>query len=325
MKLLLALLSWALVSFVQGKIVSETPSSAQYVRFHYRDDAETSCLSSLIIVGVGTAMRVTDYDGVGRAIAEELRDSIVIIIDSLQGIPIKLFPYFFAGKVNNLVAQLLQDSSEHENNRTMLPSHVHLCSTTAASNQLRVVVGGHSASGEAAFYAFALKLYSNDFSLAGFFGLDPFPIVSFIGVRLSIPALYWGFSSTTCGVLVSQAALSAYNKSPPGLRALYQLKNDDNSKQCFFSHCCFTDAGCPGCPLQCNLGTMGDLHHDVGVSVQLFVNAITAGQGFSRQQFETTDFRLNQDDVLLYVDNTTIEEDNTVEATARRAKVGAEL
>jgi hypothetical protein len=54
---------------------------------------------------------------------------------------------------------------------------------------------------------------------------------------------------------------------------------------------------------------IGDLHHDVGVSARLFLNAITADQGFSRHQFETTDFRLNHGaDGLLYVDNNTIAE-----------------
>jgi hypothetical protein len=226
MKVLLALLCWALASFVECAIVSVTPNSAQNVRLHY-DDAETSCRSSVIIVGVGTAMHVTDYDVV--AIAEELGDSIVFILDPLPRVFVKLFPGPFANKADTLVARMLQQSSEHANASAILPSHVQLCPLASSRANSTIVVGGHSASGAAAFNAAIRNLC--EFSVAGYLGLDPF--LNYGGGKLSIPSLYWGFSSTTCLVAVSYAA-AAYNKPTAAIRALYQLQNDVKSKQCNF-------------------------------------------------------------------------------------------
>jgi hypothetical protein len=332
MRVLLALLCWALVSFAQGKIMSKTTESARVVRLHY-DAGVTECRSSVIIVGVGTDMSVTAYDGVGTAIAAAVGDSIVLILDAAPGKLVKYESENFANKVNQLVAQL-KDESSGKIQRTLLPPQVNLCPPSKSGP--RIVLGGHSASGQASFYAAVKNLYKG-FTVDGFLGLDPFKIGA---GTLSIPALYWGFSLETCFVKLLGAARGAYDKSTEGIRAFYQLQNDHDgtgvnqllnggtSKQCYFSHCCFTDAGCLGCscPRECGSVAVHSLHHDVGVSVRLFLKAITEGMDkpgtrFSRQQFKSTDFNLTDGgDFLLYLD------DNTVEATLSASGfVGVEL
>jgi len=272
------------------------------------------CRSSAVILGVGTAQTVDDYDALARALTTELEplETLVVVIDPVPHDPIKLYPGPFAKAVNHLVAQLQQKQQKPE-----ISSEMRLCPDQDAT----IVVGGHSASGAAAFSA------DFDFTVTGFLGLDPFPIFA-DGVddpfgaaihtrhhRLSVPALHWGFSHSTCGVGVSRAALAAYEQSPTGQRVFFQIQNDDDdsnnnndnepSDDCHYSHCAFTDAGCwIVCPLRCSEEATRNLRHDVALSVRLFLQALEKGEHkfFARREFESGAFQLDPRQVVLLLD-----------------------
>ena len=280
------------------------------------------CRSSAVILGVGTAQTVHDYDALARVLTTELEplETLVVVIDPVPHDPIKLYPGPFANAVNHLVAQLQQKQQKPD-----ISSEMRLCPDEDAT----IVVGGHSASGAAAFSA------DFDFTVAGFLGLDPFPIFGHsvgdppgagAGVptqhhRLSVPALYWGFSHSTCGVSVSRAAFAAYEQSPTGQRVFFQIQNDDNNSHnndnneppndCHYSHCAFTDAGCwIVCPLRCSEEATRNLRHDVALSVRLFLQALEKGRHkfFARREFESGAFQLDPRQIVLLLD----EEDGSV-------------
>ena len=208
-----------LVGFVLGStwtgtttVIPQPGSHSGAARYFHIDDVGTDCYSSAIMIGVGTAMTVDDYEILAQAIVTTVNDTsaLLVIVDPNPHNPIKLDPKAFATTINRLVAQLHEAST----------ASFHFCSRENAT----VVVGGHSASGAAAFYG--SKLF--DFPVAGFIGLDPFPIQR--REPLLIPALFWGFSVTTCGVSVQRAALAAYNQSMSGQRVMYQLQNSHRKK-----------------------------------------------------------------------------------------------
>jgi hypothetical protein len=238
------------------------------VRMHYQrsDDSSTTkkdaCRSTLILVGVGTAMKVNDYDALGVAMASQMPHAVVAIVNPTRSFiklnPVTLDARPFANAVNQVVSRLLELSSMSTRiirDPSLLPSDTKLCpinatTTTTSSRQgtpLRIVVGGHSASGAAAFYALD-QLY--DFAVSGYLSLDPFPIRPDPSHTVpSIPTLAWGFTATTCKVTVSQAAVAAYEHALPNRRVLYQVQNagGSSSSSCILSHCLFTDGG-----LQCH-------------------------------------------------------------------------
>lgn len=270
--------------------------------FHYFNDVSTECYTSAVIIGVGTAMARTDYNLLALDMVNELDDpqALLVIVDPVPHNPIKLYPKPFARAINRLVAQL----HEVELSSSSTIPH-HFCPDKNAT----VIVGGHSASGSAAFYG--SKFF--DFPVAGFLGLDPFPIQR-RHHHLSIPALYWGFSGTTCGVSVSHAAMAAFDVSESGQRVLYQIQNDEKKRpfsgmDCQYSHCDFTDSGCfVICPMQCSDAAANDLRHDVAVSLRLFLKAIKDGgrqRSFSRSHFASDDFRM---DSSLFLDENEGEE-----------------
>lgn len=87
------------------------------------------------------------------------------------------------------------------------------------------------------------------------------------------PALYIGFSSTTCFVTTTDAAKAAYTRSEPARRALYIVKTQNAFTICGYSpklfHCSFTDAGCPACT-NCR-STPQYFHDDVSKVLNLFI------------------------------------------------------
>jgi hypothetical protein len=315
--------------------------------------AATACRSTLILIGVGTAMQVQDYDALGVAIANSSNsisssnsNPIVVIVNSVR-IFIKLNPVTlnakpFADALNRVTNRLLQDHSKHNAKmsstwssssvrwngrfkkkvRSLLPPDVQLCppnsnnSTTAApstaNSTLRILVGGHSASGGAAFYALD-ELYN--FDVAGYISLDPFPIRDNAARNVpAVPTLAWGFTTTTCDVTVSQAALAAYEHALVHRRVLYQLQNEKNAQivsTCRLSHCLFTDRGCPFCRNSCDTTANTDAIHDVALSIQLFVQALVrhdeSNTPFTKQLFDSNNFRLNRNLYRIYpFDNSTM-------------------
>jgi hypothetical protein len=253
------------------------------LRIHYNRTHESACRSTLILVGVGTAMTETNYDGLGSSIAGQLANAIVVIVNPNRS-PIKLNALPFADALSRAVSRLQE--SERVMDVPLLPAEAKLC-----PQNLQTVVGGHSASGAAAFYALN-DLYN--FSVSGYIGLDPFPIKQ--QVSRTVPTLTWGFSATTCQVTASQAAMAAYERALPNYRVLYQLNNTihPESSSCRFSHCLFTDDGCPFCGNQCNATTNRNAIADVALSLRLFVQALQSTLPFSKSTFDSPSFRLER-------------------------------
>jgi hypothetical protein len=344
----LQLLAVLWISFVQANDnVISLPTRClgrATVRIHYQPGTTTTtsshnndCRSTLILVGVGTAMKVNDYDALGVAMARQLPTAIVAIVNPTRSFiklnPITLDARPFANAVNRVVSRLLESSSSSSSSSSLsrrriwdpslLPADAKLCPLNATATAfsrpgtpLRILVGGHSASGAAAFYALGHQLY--DFDVAGLVSLDPFPIRSDPAPAArssttvpSIPTLAWGLSATTCRVTVAEAAVAAYEHAQPNRRVLYQVQNsipgESSSSSCILSHCLFTDGGCPFCGNACNATANRDAIADVGLSVRLFVEALatTTTSAFSRPMFDSSDLSLTRGLYRIYpFDNT---------------------
>jgi hypothetical protein len=290
--LLLVLPSFSATADVVKIVSNTTLLDGAPIRYHYaveetKNSNNTACRSNIILLGVGTAMKVEDYDQISTAIlhgggGQFYTDTVVVILDAAPRSPVKLCPKPFAHAANKIVASA----------DLVLP----VCPNPTL---LSVIVGGHSASGAAAFHASVTNLL--DFPLAGFVGLDPFLIRSRINsTTLHVPALYWGFSKTTCLVQVSNAAMAAYQRSEPGRRVFFQIQNSD-SVICPFSHCAFADSGCPlVCPSKCS---NTHLLKAVGMSVRQLLRVINSSNGlgnFTRRDFELKG--TNFSDFALFMD-----------------------
>ena len=159
------------------------------VRLFYPSNTTQTC--DLIILGVGTAMMTTDYDNVSSAIAD--KGYIVAIIDHAVRNPVKTNASAYAGLAKAVVNMV----------KNVPPSEQALSPCQSVGN---VTMGGHSASGQAAHNAVVARLVSPNAVIS----FDPFDLSA--SQNMNIPALYWGFSNTTCTVSVGSAAKAAYNK-----------------------------------------------------------------------------------------------------------------
>lgn len=227
----LLLTAIAFAAPIGGTVVSNTTELKEGIfRYHYESNI-TSC-SVISFIGVGTAMRVEDYDLLAMEMATARPGLIAGFIDHAPRNPIKVSEEKFSKLVEALVDRI------HD--------YVPVCggrdkSTGTKDRQPRYVIGGHSASGGAAMRS----LPSLKFAVLGFVGLSPFRITDDM-YHINIPALFWGFSTETCGVVVKYAADQAYSlSSPEHGRVLYQLQNPSGQP----SHCIFANHGClPICP-----------------------------------------------------------------------------
>jgi len=257
---------------------------------YYWDSAYSSC-GTVYFLGVGTSMTVNDYDTVASRIVSGF-DIVTIVSDHNPGTLniVKTSDTKYAWFYNTMVKSLqeiVRPCNQTED----------VCSET---NGPRYIVGGHSASGEAAINA----INKMNPSPHGFLGLDPFEVDQKMSIPDSIPTLVWGFGNTTCFVTISSAAKEAYNISSETHRIFYRIDNPDHTVE----HCVFTDDGCPGCPR----GTrhVDDMYYDeiynaVAHSTHSFVDAMTRGV-FNKIQFvlppltypgEHYDLFVNEDDV----------------------------
>jgi hypothetical protein len=253
------------------------------IRYHY-DAAIASC-SFVLILGVGTFMSVSDYDKVSEQIA--LGYPIVVVIsDHNEGNFQKTSSTDYALLVNGLGSQLSD----------LIP----ICSNGDA----KIVIGGHSASGEASVVAWQHGLLEMMKPIVGFVGLDPFEISEHTvdeSNTLDLPGLFWGFTRTTCSVTKEKAAEAAYKLTSSFARVLYTIHNDNG---CDISHCVFTDHGCGVRPLICGTRDQHDwVYQYVAESIHLFLDAIDRNTAFSRDYYqlhgtpEDISFYVNQDEV----------------------------
>jgi hypothetical protein len=206
-----------------------------------------------VLQGVGTAMSVSDYDNVAAAIAAY--GYVVVTLDHAVGNLIKTDATAFGNLVRQVRANL----------RTWV-------SPGCSAGITRWIVGGHSASGQAAHNAILA-----DPSLAdAVFSMDPYNI-SGLGT-LAKSGLYWGFSSTTCFVTINDAAKAAYYRTAPH-RVFHRASTSFAWKWCGYipryHHCSFSDGGCLGCS-NC-AGIPPGFYTDVAQSVNKFITALASG------------------------------------------------
>jgi len=300
---------------------------------------ESPC-SDIVVMGVGTAMKVDDYDALSQRVVEKAPGMVFIVSDSNPGRMIKLSPEQYALLFKNI--------------QQRVGEWIPICrddANTTNTKQRNFFIGGHSASGQAALVAAQQKLYGETSAPNGFIGLDPYDISSKTMVENSpfqIPTLDWGFTKTTCLVGVDKAAKGAYDYSSPSMgRVLYRVDNaNDDGRSVFdngstdtIEHCVFTDEGCgvgfiTVCPTESNQTNRDVLFDAIAESIQIFVTVVreqqqeqeqeeqpgnsSASSPFSKQQFvppvETyTSANQAQNNIFLYVGNDIVMVEGTAE------------
>lgn len=267
------------------------------IRFHHfaegvdiRDSPSSQSCSDVLMIGIGTAMNVENYDNLATSIVTKSGSSslVVIISDANPGSIIKLESEKYAALANGLRSQL---------NQGLIP----VCNN---QKDPRFLIGGHSASGQASLGAVQNGLLK--FVPDGFVGLDPFKISTKtmnFDSPLPFPTMTWGFEKTTCGVQLQKAARGAYKLSSPDAgRVLYLIDNKDNR----MTHCVFTDSGCF---FVCSPNEKFDwVYESVAESIHSFVNAIsTDGSPFSRESFAMPSTASGH--VHLYLNNDVVNEE----------------
>ena len=241
------------------------------IRYHY-DETMSSC-HNLLLLGVGTFMSVTDYDKISKKIASK-NAIVVIVADHNVNRIIKTSPQKYALLNNEVMHQLSQ----------LLPS---ICGNVSSNDtNVRLLFGGHSASGQAAIQAWQQGLLNTGRRSVAFLGLDPYEISNATidqRVGLVIPSLTWGFTKTTCLVNTEKAAMAAFEMTK-SLRVLYAIDNVD--KLCAtMTHCAFTNQGCG--LFVCSTNAKFEWIHDaVAESIGIFLEGIRGAFPFDHSHFE---------------------------------------
>lgn len=256
------------VNQAYGVVLSNTTVNREgIVRYHYEGEATRFC-STILIIGVGTAMSVEDYEDLAIEVARGRPGLIVAMVDHAPENPFKLCAKRYANLVNALAA----------NTADIIPICNKREQQGPSSDQpTKFFLGGHSASGMVAIEALDLV----DFSPTGMIGLSPFRITDQMKPIL-VPTLLWGFSTTTCGVEVGQAADQAYELSSQDQgRVLYQLQNPSGQP----SHCVFANYGCiPVCPCSDSV-EYAWIRPAVAESIHRFLQAVDSSN-FTRRSLE---------------------------------------
>ena len=229
-------------------------------------------------------MSVRDYDKLSKKIV--LGKPIVVVICDHNPGNFKKTSIAKYGSLANAIKDRMQD---------LIPS----CKGTG------IVIGGHSASGEASLAAWQNGLI-HDLNPLGYIGLDPYEIGENTideGNTLTLPAIFWGFTKTTCLVAKEKAAEAGYAITSSNARVLYTVHNENG---CKITHCVFTDHGCGVKPFTCSTQDDFDwIYEYVASSIHLFLDAIAHGNTFTREYFELDgtpvdlSLRVNTDEVTL--------------------------
>jgi hypothetical protein len=256
------------------------------IRYHY--DSSISSCSFVLILGVGTLMSVSDYDKLSEQIS--LGKPIVVVISDYN-------PGNFQ-KTSSTKYALLTNKIENQ-----MADLIPIC----AEANTEIVIGGHSASGEASLVAWQLDLL--EMEPIGYVGLDPYEISEKTVDKskiLTLPAVFWGFTKTTCLVTKEKAAEAAYEITSPNSRVLYEIHNENG---CGITHCVFTDHGCGVRPLICSTQDEFDwVYKYVAKSIHLFLDAVHSGTSFNRDYFELHGV---PEDLTLYVNKDEVESSKT--------------
>lgn len=249
------------VTLPSGKIRVRTPAN----------NNQESC--TVIMMGIGTDMDVSNYNNISMAITN-LNQFIVVITDHNPDGMVKTDAKLFRNLTLDVKKNLLEWI--HDRIPTFNCSYVD-----------KWLIGGHSASGEAAHQAI-----NEDLSLADAeFSLDPFDCSgNFVN---DIPSLFWGFSETTCFVFVNEAGKACYLNTNEKYRVFYRINVTFEWEKCVvplylpnYFHCSFTDTGCIFCS-DCH-DVPASLFIDVAKSVGKFVNALNT-KDWRKSNFEIED------------------------------------
>lgn len=227
------------------------------LRYSFDDSMSSSACDNVVMIGVGTAMGTAGYDLLSTQIVEN-EPVVSIIVDQNPFWFVKTSETRFARFTNAIIDQL----------GDIIP----VCEGVSPK---QIIVGGHSAGGQAAWNAIPLL----NFEPAGFLGLDPFRLDP--SDNIAIPALFWGFKETSCQVTASQAAKAGYQAANEDNRVFYQIDNTNGSDA---GHCSFTDSGCVGpiCPARETSSTW--VRQSVAQATNRFLKAI-ADNAWSKESF----------------------------------------
>jgi len=246
---------------------SKNDATVGLIRTHY-DTSFGEC-STLLMLGVGTSMSVRDYDNLSIRIAAG-SSIIVVIADHNEHNIQKTSPEKYARMANAV----------YGNMSNLLP--------TCKGKEPLILIGGHSASGEAVIRA--LKSNLLDFDPDGFVGLDPYEISAKTMGRnkflLEFPSINWGFAKTTCLVTKQKAAKAVYELTDSNARVLYEINNKE--KDCKITHCVFSDRGCGITPFLCPTTSAENdwVLTSVARSIHVFVDAAMKRTPFDKSHFQ---------------------------------------
>eukprot|EP01039_Chlorochromonas_danica_P005512 gene5512-6069_t len=202
----------------------------------------------IVVLGVGTAMQVSDYSSLANNILNKIPNILVAILDHNLNWIDKRDPDLFVNAVNGIFDWLKTKFN-------------------VKAEGLQWYVGGHSASGMAAAQALyntetsapKRKKFYPEIKFQGYIGVDPVADKSISrnpGLQLRIPSLVWGkeFWDTCVNVLAhySDSGVGFYaNARSPATSStgvVHHLISFNDSKS---GHCIYSNAGCGFGPLHC--------------------------------------------------------------------------
>lgn len=273
-----------------------TTASSGSIRYHY-DENISSC-EFIVFLGVGTFMGVSKYDKIARAIVAG-KPVVVVIADHNPGNFFKTLPMKYSLLLKEVTSQL----------GDLIP----ICNDDPNSNKNQemektLVIGGHSASGQAAMEAWQMNLVQDSSIVpVGFIGLDPYRISARTVSGFDLPGLNWGFTETTCLVEVDLAAKGAYHATPRNARVLYTIQNDGPSSD--ITHCIFVDDGCGSKPLSCPGSELHSpiLYEEIAESIHRYLGALQQSIPFSQEYFDLG--HVVQPEIEVYVNEDVINGD----------------
>jgi hypothetical protein len=227
--LALLILFTMVLCIVEAQVFSMTKSDTNVKYAIYSLNSQTMSTSSIaLVIGVGTAMSISDYSEIATAIVTANPNVIAIIMDHNPNNIVKLDEKKFANGLDKIYSF-----------------------TKASINPIfRLTtwyVGGHSASGQAVAQAFIKNLWGAVFPVGSVL-LDPFASDKKYFQGFNITSLIWqtnvpscGFQN--CGVCPASAGQGLYDAAIGGDEAcnnyaFYEF-TDPGVK-----HCIYTNGGC---------------------------------------------------------------------------------
>ncbi|MCG8338284.1 MAG: hypothetical protein MJE63_27575 [Proteobacteria bacterium] len=240
-----------LTGYAWSDYADKTLTSGE-VRLFYSTSSPASC--DVILFGVGTNMGVDQYDKMSTELISY--GYVVGIMDHNPGNMVKTDATKFTTLVEDIKLEM-----------------VDWLATSGCTTIAHWIVGGHSASGQAAQEALSVDPALAD----AIYSMDPYDATAVGNVLL--PALYWGFDVTTCQVTKSDAAEAAYLRSD-GQRVFHRVAKKSKWGLCFvnyeYYHCSIADQGCTIFCSNCK-STPNHFYVDVANSVHKFIEAAFYG------------------------------------------------